>query len=221
MAFLNTILEVFYPPQCMLCRQILGKEDGAYLCRLCEARIQDEVESRAGVEGEETKKAVVALFPYEGIYRKAILRWKYGGVRKYARGFAALLVQKGVFKEIDAMLLIPIPAAASRLRKRGFNQSLDLAIEVGKLTGIQVLDCLKRSKDTRPQAECTREERYSNIRGKMTMEKYSGQDIKSIVLIDDIYTTGSTIREAVRVIRKEYAFREAVIWTVVIGKGKF
>ena len=171
-------------------------------------------------EQTDNPSEIIALFPYEAEYRKAILRWKYRGIRKYARGFAELLSNEINFSAYEQAVFIPIPLAPSRKRKRGYNQALDLAKALGLLTQIPVVDCLVRHKDTRPQSQCTREERQHNIKNTMSIKKYICDEPKSILLIDDIYTTGSTIREAIRIINEQYAFRNAKIYVIVIGKGE-
>ncbi len=165
-------------------------------------------------------KQIVSLFPYEAEYRKSILRWKYRGYRKYAKGFAKLLVEERLGEHHLDTVLIPIPLAPSRMKTRGYNQALDLAIEISKLTGIAVLNCLRRTHDTKPQVCCNREERYRNVYESMCyIETKNSRKIKYIWLIDDIYTTGSTIKEATRVIKKQEAFCDALIYTIVVGKG--
>lgn len=238
---IKELLGLIYPKKCILCRSFLENIDGEYVCRLCYDKFHAEKDQLLGENQvlqedscneldeelsilEDRPRQIVTLFPYTSDYRKSILRWKYRGVRKYAKGFAGLLVtEQKAFKKVTIDAMIPVPLAPSRMRKRGFNQSLDLANEISKLEGIPVWDCLKRVKDTKPQAACSREERYSNMQGSIAfamVEKYS-KDVNYIVIIDDIYTTGSTVKECIKVLRKQYAFRNAKIVTVVVGKGDF
>lgn len=237
---IKELLGLLYPKKCILCRKLLDDIDGEYVCRLCYDKFHAEKEQLLGEDQvlqdhicneldeelallEERPEQIVALFPYTSEYRKSILRWKYRGVRKYAKGFAELLVkEQKVFEKVLIDVIIPVPLAPSRMRKRGFNQALDLAREISKLAGIPVYDCLKRVRDTKPQANCSREERYSNVQGSIAFisEKCS-RDIKYVVIIDDIYTTGNTIKECIKILRKQYVFRNAKIVTVVVGKGDF
>ena len=222
MQILQSLLGYFYPNKCMLCRSILSSLDDSYICRLCYGDFKDKYgnkKSNIDDRHNQTTK-VITLFPYESIYRKAILRWKYGGYRKYAKGFAKLLVEEQLAMPTENAVLVPIPLAPSRMKKRGYNQALDLAAEISKLTDIPVLDCLRRTHDTKPQVACTKEERYTNAKNSMKcIDDKSAKKINTLVLIDDIYTTGSTIREAIRVIKRQYIFRDAHIYAVVVGKG--
>lgn len=233
---IKRLIGYIYPNKCMLCHHILSELDDAFICRMCYDKICTETEqlSRIKEDGYENleeyielqeynPRKIISLFPYEGEYRKAILRWKYRGIRKYAKGFAKLLVDKGIFEKEDEgqTVLIPIPLAPSRMKKRGFNQAQDLAREISKQTGLRVLDCLKRTRNTKPQTSCSKEERYLNAKDSMCITKKGDIKVKSVILIDDIYTTGSTIREAIRAIKKEYDFRNVSIDVIIVGKGKF
>ena len=234
----QSFLGFIYPNKCMCCRCILSKLDDAWICRMCYDKIcvetrylshikKDKIsELEDYIELQEYRpRKIISLFPYNSQYRKAILRWKYRGVRKYAIGFTDLLVQQGIFKENEydkETVLVPIPLASSRMKKRGFNQALDLAMQISKRTGLPVLDCLKRTRDTIPQSSCTKEERYQNAKKSMCVICQKDKlNVKSIILIDDIYTTGSTIKEAIRAIKNEYIFKDAIIDVVVIGTGDF
>ena len=237
MQIAKNLLGCIYPPKCMLCRSILDKLDDPFVCRLCYDKIYAETDNLSSLKQdqlsdgeddlelpEDMPKRIISLFPYEAEYRKAILRWKYRGVRKYAKGFAKLLVELKMLEGIGEMgeaVLMPIPLAPSRMKKRGFNQALDLAVEIGSLTGFGVMDCLRRVQDTKPQSACSKEERYTNAKGSMSIINNMCRKVKSIILVDDIYTTGSTIKEAIRVIRKIEIFCSTYIYVVVIGKGNF
>ena len=238
---IKELLGLIYPKKCILCRKFLDDMDGRYVCLFCYDKFHAEKEQLLGEDQmlhedvcneldeeldllEDRPKQIIALFPYTNEYRKSILRWKYRGVRKYAKGFAELLVtEQRAFEKVIVDAIIPVPLAPSRMRKRGFNQALDLAREISKLADIPVWNCLKRIKNTKPQAACSREERYSNTKGSIAFvsaEKYN-KDVSCIVLIDDIYTTGSTVRECIKILREQHAFRNTRIVAVVVGKGDF
>lgn len=218
----QSLLAFFYPNKCMLCQRLLHEDDDLYVCYRCREKITAEVIPYKSLytKEEEYPIQIMTLFPYESEYRKAILRWKYQGIRKYAKGFAKLLVEEIDFSVYDEAVFIPIPLAVSRKRKRGYNQALDLAVELSKLTGILVCDYLVRHKDTKPQSKCTKEEREKNIKNTMRIRKSSELTPKNIFIVDDIYTTGSTIKEAIRVIKQEFLFRKAKIYVIVVGKGE-
>ncbi len=275
------MLKMVYPPKCILCKRILDATGDEYLCRLCydkfrgekkhlikEDSILQEVGCQTVLRKQENGESsyfealetgvpqCIALLPYTSEYRSAILSWKYKGIRKYAKAFAKLFVEEQkVFKDVKVDALIPVPLAPTRfrkrgfnqaldlaleIRKRGFNQALDLALEIGELSHIPVWDYLERSRDTKPQAECKREERYSNIQGSIRVKKKvlkqleetdyviegrtptkDNETVNHIVLVDDIYTTGSTVRECIKVLKKIYIFKDVIFDIIVVGRGNF
>ena len=93
----------------------------------------------------------------------------------------------------DAQALIPVPLHRSKRRKRGFNQAEILAVEVGRALGIPVrTDVVQRIRNTRPQKDLSLRERQNNLKGAFKIIQYDVK-LKKIILVDDIYTTGSTI----------------------------
>lgn len=233
LSMFKSFMAVIYPNKCMICRRLLTSLEDEYICTLCHQRLHNQVYSNNKQKEiffeqlqeddvlENRPMKIISLFPYEGEYRRAILRWKYKGVRKYAKGFARLLVEEKHFELLQDAVLVPIPLALSRMKTRGFNQALDLAVEISRLTGITVLDGLKRICDTKPQASCSKQERLRNVKGSMDFVNSSSKKVKAVILVDDIYTTGSTIKEAIRALSKSEIFRDALIYTVAIGIGAF
>lgn len=233
----DSVKRLIYPRKCTLCRAILDERETNCLCEKCSHYIlKEHLCPKCGRPynmGEERClfcekldlrhiERIIALFPYKDICREAVLRWKYKGIRKYAKGYAQLFINEvEILKQINVDALIPVPLAPSRLRRRGFNQALDLANEIGNLSGIPVYDCLKRTKNTKPQSQCSREERLKNITGTIALkgETMSYPQLKQIAIIDDIYTTGATIRECIRVLRESLRLRneEVILLVVCIG----
>ena len=226
--------ELIYPNKCVVCQHIIPAIPNHYICEKCEKGILIEnICPRCGKpyslgddeciychEIPESITRIRSLFPYIDQYKQAILRWKYRGTRKYGRAFAflfkeAILMQEKL--EIDG--IIPVPIAPNRYRKRGFNQAEDFAVEVGRLTEIPVYNILIRTKNTKPQSACSKVERKQNIKGTIALlSKKQLVNIKTIVIVDDIYTTGSTIRECIKVIRENYNNIENIyIWTIGIA----
>ena len=237
----NIPLKVIYPPKCILCRSLLS-EGKVYFCDTCYHKFRDEIALRMQVMYKDTSTLIAAaqekkqeeeipmilgvfpLFPYVNEYRRAIIRWKYTGIRKYARGFAELFVKESSLVqalEIDA--IVPVPIAPSRRRKRGFNQALDFAQAISKLTGIQVIDCLVRNRETKPQASCNLEERYTNIKGSISCnidKDKIKKNISNILIVDDIYTTGSTVNECCKALKSKECFKDIKVYILVVAKGE-
>lgn len=210
--------EIICPDKCMICSKLLEMPSKSYTCPKCVAHLLErDVCNRCGKPyafqeqtclycKEEPLRLlrVKALFPYSGRYKESIQRWKYTGIRKYAKGYSDLMVENWmeVLRQ-DVDVFIPIPISKKRYQKRGFNQALDLANQLSRQTGIPVYDVLERCKETKPQSSCKKEERARNIRGAIKMkEGFSFDEPMTLAFIDDIYTTGSTVRECMHVLEK-------------------
>jgi ComF family protein len=94
-------------------------------------------------------------------------------------------------QQVDA--LIPVPLHSTRLRQRGFNQSLLLARQVGCLTGVEVKESLIRTRRTDAQVNLGAEQRMANVAGAFAVDLHIPVAGLSVVLIDDVVTTGSTL----------------------------
>lgn len=155
-----------------------------------------------------------AVAGFETVIMDAIHKFKYG--RNISIGDALGSFMAGFsFPDFDFSeysLLLPVPLHVERLRERGFNQSLLLAKKLGKKYKLPVsFSLLKRCKSTLSQTGLNKNEREKNIKGAFVVtdrEKLAG---KSIILIDDVYTTGATINECARLLLKAGAQEVAAL----------
>jgi ComF family protein len=152
--------------------------------------------------------------------RQSIARFKYSGRREYA-AFYAEEILKRCAKELfswQAEVLIPIPLHPSRRRKRGYNQAALLARELTKRCGIPTDEqLLYRVKKTKAQKELNDQERQTNLKHAFSVRK--GEiPYKTVILIDDIYTTGSTIDAATAVL-KESGIQTVYFLCICVGRG--
>ncbi|MGB9629987.1 MAG: ComF family protein, partial [Thermodesulfobacteriota bacterium] len=151
---------------------------------------------------------------YEGLLREAIHRWKYKGKTSLNAYFGKWMAE-GLSRywnpnELD--LLIPVPLHKTRLRDRGFNQALLLAKEIHSKTGIPYLKrALQKRKPTPPQVNLSGLERERGVRGAFEITPRDQIHEKSILLIDDVYTTGATVNECAKVLLKGGAKRVDVL----------
>ena len=113
-------------------------------------------------------------------------------------------------------VLVPVPLDRKKLKQRGYNQSEELAKELSKITNIPVLsDVLIKTKTTASQMKLNKEERQSNIQGAFTVQNPSEIEGKKVFLIDDVYTTGSTMEECANVLR---TYRTNRVFGLVIAR---
>lgn len=135
------------------------------------------------------------LLNYDDRMRYSMAQIKYKNRREYIPVYARLIVLRygGRIREMHGDALIPVPVHPDRQRKRGYNQAELLARGIGKDTGLPVrTDILYRNKNTAAQKTLTPDERLKNLTRAFSVDK-SRMDLVSPILVDDIYTTGSTI----------------------------
>lgn len=193
-------------PACKKCGKPLEKEEAEY-CADCSRR-------------KHTYTRGKAVFPYDRLMRASIARFKYRGRREYADFYAEELVKRcgELLHSWQPDALVPVPLHKSRMRKRGFNQAELTARKVGKALGIPVEKrLLLRTKKTSPQKELNDVQRRANLKNAFQVSQNDVR-LKRVVLVDDIYTTGSTIDAAAAVLL-EHGVERVYFLTICIGRG--
>ena len=204
--------ELMFPRRCPVCDRPV-QPFGALICSSCGKmlqRVKAPVCRRCGKQLRSAAdhlcrdcRALPHVFERGGTvftYHSAaggLFRFKYKGRREYGAYYGRCMTEKlcdaagGEDRMPD--YLVPVPLSAQRLRKRGYNQALILAREISKLTGIPVReDVLRRVANTLPMKNMTPEERQNNL--KKAFQAFGNDvELNSIMLIDDIYTTGATV----------------------------
>ncbi|MBI1327988.1 MAG: ComF family protein [Alphaproteobacteria bacterium] len=152
------------------------------------------------------------------IYREAgrelVLKFKHGDRLDLIHAFTPWLKEAGEEMREETDLLIPVPLHFWRLLNRRFNQSAILAQHLAKLWGKPVLcNALQRIKNTVPQASLPRKERLKNVRTAFRLNPQTQKQIegKTILLVDDVYTTGSTLRACTETMLKAGAAKVNVL----------
>lgn len=149
--------------------------------------------------------AAWAPYHYEGAILKAVHRLKYGCKDFAAKGLGPLLARFAAarLEDLQGLVVMPVPLHPRRLRERGFNQSLLLARHVSQSLSAE-LDflSLRRVRYTQPQARLSKEERGKNVRGAFQLRHDAVIRGRPILLVDDVVTTGNTINECARILRK-------------------
>ncbi len=160
---------------------------------------------------------LTSFFHYDGAVRDAIKALKYRFVRNLAAEFVSLVPREALaLVPGDSARLVPIALHPSRQRYRGFNQSEILGSIVADALHIPVsADILRRTRTTVPQAEVARREaRMRNMHGVFAVTRMAEQD-RTIVLFDDVFTTGATMRSAGMTLKRAGA---RSVWAVSIAR---
>lgn len=231
------ILRLLYPPRCVICDRVLPvREYGC--CRECGEhlpRISGPVCLKCGkpVESEELEYCEdcrkelhefdrgAAPFTYTGKLAESVLRMKFQNRRDYIAFYAEAMEHAlcGYLERWRPQLIIPAPMHPKKKRSRGYNQAELLAEELGRLTGIRcepgLLRCVKMLP---PQKELGRAERKKNLRGSFVLTKRL-EGLERVLIVDDVYTTGSTIDEISRTL-KAGGVQHTFFIVLCTGKGK-
>ncbi len=227
------VLDIVFPPRCPACDKpvplpgLICPACGekftlvkAPVCLKCGKHIADEREEycrgcRLVIHRFERGRG---LFTYQSA-AASMYRFKYAGRREYARFYADQIAERlgKTIRGWRADALVPVPIHAARMRERGYNQAESLAVELGRRTGIPVKSrLLKRVKNTLPQKLLSDRERQNNLKRAF---KIRGNDVKlkTVIIIDDIYTTGSTI-DACAAVLKSAGVEKVYFITAAVGK---
>lgn len=227
------ILDWLFPKCCVGCGSC-----GGYFCPQCQAKIaQSELvcpncerpaiggithplcRKRAGLDG------LWSLGVYQDPLKKAIQRLKYKMVRDLASTLADLLIWywarysahffEEVQKDPNSWVIVPVPLHPSRERWRGFNQSAVLAQYLAEKIGLQYREVLQRVKNTKPQVGLQGQTRHLNVRGAFALKVQYLLSRSNVLLVDDVWTTGSTLRECGYVLKKAGAGK---VWALTLAR---
>jgi len=146
----------------------------------------------------------MAVGSYDGRLRELLHLLKYEDLRPLAAKLGSMLAQSMLTAGLPGnCVVIPIPLHRRKERQRGFNQSLLLARSVAGQFGFPLLsDCLQRKRETASQTGLTREQRRANLRGAFAVKERARIGGKVVILVDDVFTTGTTAAECTRVLMR-------------------
>ena len=153
-----------------------------------------------------------SAFKYEQPVVDLILSLKYSDNGEAAEALAVFMKEALQNTAIQDAVLIPVPLHRRRYKKRGYNQAALLAQEIARLTGYNINEkIISRIKETKVQKEMDAKERAKNLRGVFEVIDKEAIKEKDIILIDDVFTSGSTVNECARVLRKAGARQVEVL----------
>ncbi len=202
------LLNLIFPPHCVACGQM-----GAWFCQECLQALPERAIFAAdnwwGEQGGLTTLRSVAF--HEFPFREAVYGLKYGGMRILADPLAEVMVSRWRQAPAPMDIVIPVPLHPARRRQRGYNQAQLLAKAFCDRTDLSLVErTLIRRRDTPSQVGRSRAERQRNMRGAFACTQ-NGLEGRSILLIDDVCTTGATLAACAEVLlragaKKVHAF---------------
>jgi len=194
------LCDCVYPPICASCKIFLKRQ--AILCTECERSIQPVVSKELAIT--KTKKVCVfSIGNYTDPLKSLILAKGYSDVLA-AEFLGALIWEKTLLRNFDFDVIIPIPLHWSRRMKRGYNQAEHIATIISKKSKKPCFNLLKRTRRTPFQSSLSIKERQENVKNVFSVHDTFTDQIqdKHIVLVDDLMTTGETIRSACKELLK-------------------
>ena len=240
--YFDYLLDFIYPKKCIFCNEPVPFGEGeSCVCDICSKTmpiIKENICKKCGIENTErpgsdycyrclhTKYAFernYAVFKYNDV-GKAIKKFKYDKIKYLGIGFAILMkdyvnnINTDIIKDID--IIVSVPVSKKKFKERGFNH---VEIIVNKFSELVNLPCdnsnLIRIKDTPPQSTLSFKERKENVKGAFAVVNKEAFKNKKVLLIDDIFTTGSTVDECAREMIQSGA-KEVRLFTFSIATGK-
>ena len=221
-SFFHAAVSLLYPPSCTICTASV--DVGEYLCEECQSKVTRIVppfcaKCSEPFDGAITTQfacancahrrlhfeAAVSAYRARGIVRHVILNFKYGKQihlrNLVARWLVAALDDERIReRRFDA--IVPVPLHPARQRERGFNQAAVLAQSLSRHMALPLRSVLERVHHTTTQTAFDRSERMQNLRDAFRLRKNEDVRRLRVLLIDDVLTTGSTLSECARVLKR-------------------
>jgi len=221
----NFILDLLFPIECLNCRK-----EGSYLCEKCFRLIRfndlaASEKAKSNLNISKIDKIFIAGNYDDPILKNTIIKYKYNFISPLGKILGRFIITFWNFQSLDtnsitpaatsSFLVIPIPLSKERLRWRGFNQAEIIAREFSSYFNYELSQDLIRKKNNKPQATLDGAERLENIKSAFS---WKGKNLAAytIILIDDVVTTGATLNEAAQTL-KEAGAKE--VYALVLAKG--
>ena len=233
------LIDIAYPPACPICGKPLGMAEGIRLdaCIACKKKLSYIHSPRClkcgkPISAEEKEYCFdcmkiqhvylqgVSVWTYTDEIKSSIYRFKYKNKREYSKFYGNEIYTNcgQIIKNWNADILIPVPLHKSKLKIRGYNQSDMIATSLSTFVKIPVDNqLLSRKKKTVPQKELNDKERVKNLENAFKIN-HSVVKYRKVILIDDIYTTGTTIDACAAILLKE-GVENVYYISLCIGKG--
>ncbi len=223
---IDTLLHILFPERCLFCRNLLSAATVPPLCRTCAAKyvpqgtICPECEKTVSVNRDcfcsssgLPLKGLFALACYDRPWRSLLLPLKYNGQRYLARPLGFWLgYEISRLQYCLPAAVVPIPLHRTKEKERGYNQSVLIAEHAARYLGIPCRTLLVKNRETLSQTTMSRCQRSENIRGAFSCSSTIPAGLP-VLLVDDIYSTGATLKEAAAVLHD----RGALVYGAVIA----
>jgi len=220
---LDKLANMVYPAKCIFCRQLLNYDATLHICSSCYAKLPFAAETLLKTSQDNRASycdGVISIFRYSGMVKESLIRFKFynkpGYCRTYARLIAGRLAKMTDMTQYDIVLSVPLHR--KRELSRGYNQASLISHFLSR--ELKLPECsgsLKRLKHTETQSLLDKQKRHDNIQGAFIVKAPENIKGKTILIVDDILTTGSTIEECSRMLKQAGAVK---IIAAVVATGR-
>lgn len=198
--FINYAINLIYPNVCGICDKIC-KDD---LCKKCEIKLNNISKFKIDTYKNKKFKRHIYLFKYEGIIKERLINFKFHQKAYIYKSFVNFLIKNEkicrFLKSYD--IIIPVPIHYNRKVTRGYNQSALLSKNIAIKLQIDYDEkVLLKRVNNKPQSTKNKQERKNNVIGVYYIKNKEKIFNKKVLLVDDIYTTGSTVNECAKILK--------------------
>lgn len=210
-SLLTALVCALFPQRCAFCGRIIRA--GLRVCPECEKSLPYIGNGTCRVCGRERRycrcekekyafERCVAPFYYEGVAKKGIMRFKFGGRREVAAVFAKYAAQRArsEYEGTSFSFVTAVPLSKTEKHRRGYDQAEDFGRALARELGLQYRCALCKPRDIKPQRTCTAPERRKNVIG--AFYAYDVPKSAAVLLADDVVTTGATLSECALALKK-------------------
>ena len=194
------IIGFIYPNICEICNRKINNEN--YICDEC---ISNILQKNSGKTRNSTGNYdIIYLAKYKDI-KRYIINYKFNSKKYIGKMFIKLFISRIDLLKLKFDYVISVPLSKEKKKIRGYNQSEYIAKKVAENYNKQFVDLLYKNRNNVNQSSLGKEERKENIKGIFSLNKFVKEDLenKNILLIDDVYTTGATIDECIKIIKEK------------------
>jgi len=216
-AFLQGAFELVFPDNCLLCRQYLNSRHQRQLCSSCLSTLKFNTPLFDRQTGHEVFafEHAWSVCLYNETAQKLLHAFKYNAKTSLSKTFVPLMIEFIDRHHIPIQkfdLIAPIPLHPTRERERGYNQSALLSLGLSRHYGVAHKEALLlRQKFTNTQTELGAKQRWTNMLGAFRIKNSTNVQNKSILLIDDLFTTGATVNAAAEALKTAGALNVGIL----------
>lgn len=198
--FINHTINIIFPNVCGICDKICEDD----LCKKCEIKLRNIAKVKIDNYDDKNYKKHLYIFKYEGIIKERLIRFKFNEKAYIYKAFVNFLIKnKKVCRFLKCYdIIIPVPIHYNRKVTRGYNQSALISRELAEKLNIKYEEkVLFKKVNNKPQSTKNKEDRQQNVIDVYYTKNEQNIYNKKIVLLDDIYTTGSTVGECCKILK--------------------